>query len=399
MTGIPTTRLVMEREVDERVHGRLLWIMTALTALGVIAIIVVPALVRHSARPTTVGLVGSSAQALGPALRRSAADSKVKIRTVDVVSITAARLQVKDGTLGVALTVGAHSAVAEVKETLSPTMTALLQSTVDKAHVQKTLVSVGVSLSTMRTALTPVPFATVALRPPPPDRGARSVAALVAGLILYVSLGIYGAAVATGVAQEKTSRTAEVLLAAVRPWQLLVGKVAGIGVVGLGQLTIAIVGGLIANAAVQRAEIPSTVWVLLPMILFWFLLGFALYAFAYAAAGAIVARQEEVAFVTLPVGLPLIVGFMLTYAGIASPSAWWLQVLSFVPPLTPILMPVRIALGHVSAWEIALGAVLMFAAVYGTARLAARIYSGAIVRGGARLSVRAALRGAQRPAG
>jgi ABC-2 type transport system permease protein len=55
------------------------------------------------------------------------------------------------------------------------------------------------------------------------------------------------------------------------------------------------------------------------MILAWFLLGFALYAFAYAAAGATVARQEEVQFVTLPIGLPLIAGFLLTYAAIASP--------------------------------------------------------------------------------
>ena len=392
MTGIPTTRLVIEREIAERTHGRLIWVMTALTALGVVAIIVIPALVRHPPRPERVGLVGPSAQALDPALQRSAAEAKVKVRTVDVASAAAARQDVKNGVLDVALTVEAHSVVAEAKETLSPTMTALLQSTVDEAHLQKTLVTAGVPLSTIRTALTPVPFATIALQPPPPDRDARSAAALVAAIILYVSLGIYGATVATGVAQEKTSRTAEVLLAAVRPRQLLVGKVTGIGLVGLGQLAIAIIGGLIANAAVHRTEIPSTVWVLLPMILVWFLLGFALYSFAYAAAGATVARQEEVGFVTLPIGLPLIAGFLLTYAIIASPSAWWLQVLSFVPPLTPILMPARIALGHVSAWELALGALIMLAAVYGTARLAARIYSGAIVRGGARLSWRAALR-------
>jgi len=123
---------------------------------------------------------------------------------------------------------------------------------------------------------------------------------------LYLSLGIYGAAVASGVAQEKTSRIAEVLLAAVRPSQLLAGKVVGIGVCGAGQLAIAVVAGLLANAAVQSAVIPSTVWALLPAILLWFVLGYALYAFAYAAAGALVGRQEEVQFVTLPITLPIL---------------------------------------------------------------------------------------------
>jgi ABC-2 type transport system permease protein len=392
MKRIPTTRLVMKREIEERLQSRLIRAMTAFTALGVVLIIVIPAIVRQPAKPTVVGLVGSSAQALGPTLRRAATEARVEVRIVDVASAEAARTEVRDGTLAIALSVGEHSAVAEVKETLSPTIAALLRSTLNLAHLDQVLGEAGVPPPAVRRALTPVPFSTTALQPPPPDRAARSVAALAAGLLLYLSLGLYAAAVANGVAQEKTSRTAEVLLAAVRPRQLMTGKVVGIGLVGLGQLAVAVAAGLVANAVVHRAEIPSTVWLLLPSILVWFVLGFALYSFAYAAAAATVARQEEVQFVTLPIGLPLIAGFLLTYAAIASPSAWWIRLLSFLPPLTPILMPARIALGHVAGWEIALAVLIMLASIYGTARLAARIYAGAIVRGGARLGWRAALR-------
>jgi ABC-2 type transport system permease protein len=392
MTRIPATRLVLQREITERLQSRLLRAMTALTTLGVVAIIVVPALVRGTARPTVVGLVGPSVQALGPELRRSAEEARVKISIVKVASSEVARSEVENGALDVALSIRAGSGVAEVKETLSPTLRALLQGTLDEAHLRRVLREHGVPLAMVLDALAPVSFSTMALHPPPPDRAARAVAALAAGVLLYLSLGIYAAAVANGVAQEKTSRTAEVLLAAVRPRQLMTGKVLGIGLVGLGQLAVAVAGGLVANAAVHRAEIPSTVWLLLPAILVWFLLGFALYSFAYAAAAATVARQEEVQFVTLPIGLPLIAGFLLTYATIASPSAWWARVLSFLPPFTPILMPARMALGHVPAWELALAVLIMLASIYGTARLAARIYSGAIVRGGARLGWRAALR-------
>jgi ABC-2 type transport system permease protein len=366
--------------------------MTAVTTVLVVALIVIPTLVRSSSAPTVVGLIGPSAQAIGPALQATAKVADVKIRVVDIADDDAARSMVKNGSVDVAVSIGAHSAVAEVQQTLSPTIGALLQATIDRAHQRQALTDAGVPLSKILAALEPVPLSTAALEPPPVNQAARSVAALAAGLLLYISLGLYGGAVASGVAQEKTSRTAEVLLAAVRPRQLLSGKVLGIGVCALAQLGIAVVAGLIANAVVKGAVISSTVWVLLPSILLWFLLGFALYSFAFAAVGSMVARQEEVQFVSLPVAMPLVGGFLLVYLTIAEPSAWWIRLLSFVPPFAPALMPARIALGHVSAWEIVLDVLLMAASIYGMERLAARVYSAAIVRGGARLGWRTALR-------
>jgi ABC-2 type transport system permease protein len=271
-------------------------------------------------------------------------------------------------------------------------MQAVLQAAVDQAHQRQVLAAAGVPPATVRAALTPVPFTVTSLQPPPKDQVARDVAALATGMLLYISLALYGSAVAAGVAQEKTSRMAEVLLAVVRPGQLLAGKVVGIGASGVGQIGIAVVAGLIANALVKSAVIPSTVWVLLPTILLWFLLGYTLYAFAYAAAGALVGRQEEVQFVTLPITLPIFAGFLLTYAAIASPYAWWIQLLSFLPPLAPVLMPARLALGAVAWWEMPVAVLIMVVAIYGMARLAARIYAPALVQGGGRLTWRAALR-------
>jgi ABC-2 type transport system permease protein len=124
----------------------------------------------------------------------------------------------------------------------------------------------------------------------------------------------------------------------------------------------------------------------------WFALGYAFYAFAYAMAGTLVGRQEDVQFVSLPITLPIVAGFLLTYVAIATPDAWWIRLLSFLPPWAPILMPARLALGSVAAWEMPLAVLIMLAAIYGMARLAARIYAPALVRSGARLSWRAALR-------
>lgn len=392
MTATAATRLVAGREIRERLQGRLIRVMTVLTAVLVVGIIVIPAIARRPAKPAVVGLVGAQAQALAPALRSLTRIEQADVTVLEVADAAAARAQLARGSLTVALSVGPDSAVALSRQAVPPTLTALLQATVDQAHLRQVLRAAGVPLATIARASAPVPFSASTIQPARKVNAARDAAALAAGVLLYVSLGIYGAAVANGVAQEKTSRTAEVLLAAVRPGQLLTGKVAGIGLCGFGQLGVAVAAGLAANAAVRGAQIPATVWVLLPALLLWFVLGFALYAFAFAAAGAIVARQEEVQFVTMPLALPLVVGFFLVYAAIANPGAWWIAVLSFLPPLAPILMPARIALGHLAAWQMPTAVLIMVAAIYGMARVSARVYTGALVRSGARLSWRDALR-------
>jgi ABC-2 type transport system permease protein len=396
MKRTPTTRLVAAREISERIGSRALRITTALMTVLVVAAVLIPTLVSSSESPTKVGLIGTraqaQAQALAPTLALAARAAKAKMALVDVASPQSARSEIKNGTLDVALSLGPHSATAEVAQSLSPTTRALLTATIDGAHQQQVLTQAGVSAATIRALQTPVPFATVAIEPPSSQEAARDIAALAAGLLLYVAVAMYGNAVATGVAQEKTSRTAEVLLATVRPSQLLAGKVIGIGLCGLGQLTIPVIAGLITNAVVHSTQIPSTIWLLLPTILLWFALGYALFAFAFAATGATVARQEEVQFATAPFGFALVAGYLLVYALIGSPHATWIRVLSFLPPLAPSLMPARIAIGDISLWESALGVFIMLIGIYGMVRLAARIYSGALVRGGARLSWRAALR-------
>jgi len=392
MTRTPTTRLVAGREISERLGSRALRITTAIMTLLVVAGVVIPGLVAGPAAPTSVGLVGAPAQALGPALAITARVTKVNITVRDISSVSAARSAVKNGSLDVALSLGPHSATAEVAQSLPPSTGAVLAATIDAAHQRQILSQAGVAPATVLAAQAPVPLATVAIHPPPSHKAARDIAAIAASFLLYIVVILYGNAVATGVAQEKTSRTAEVLLAAVRPRQLLTGKVVGIGLCGLVQLTIPVIAGLVANAVVHSAQIPSTIWLLLPASLLWFALGYALYAFAYAAAGAIVARPEEVQFATAPFGFALLAGYLLVYPAIGSPNAPWIRVLSFFPPLAPSLMPARIAIGGVAWWEVPLDVLVMLIAIYGVIRLATRVYTGALVRGGARLTWRAALR-------
>ncbi|MGA2470253.1 MAG: ABC transporter permease [Solirubrobacteraceae bacterium] len=392
MTGLAATRLIAIREITERIGSRVLRITTVVMAVLVVAGVVIPSVVHGSAAPTRIGLVGAPAQELAPALRTTATLAKLTVRVTDVASAGLAREEVRRGSLDVAVSLTRQGATAVVAQSLSPTAQALLAAIIDAVHQRGVLSQAGVAPATIRSAQARVPLRTEAIAPPPSHTAARYTAAVVAGILLYVILAMYGNAVATGVAQEKTTRTAEVLIAAVRPRQLLAGKVIGIGLCGLAQLAVVVVAGLIANGLVHSAQIPSTMWLLLPSILLWFALGYALYAFAFAAAGALVARQEELQFVTAPLTMPLLAGYLLVYAAIASPHSIWIAIASFLPPLAPALMPARIALGGVPWWEIPLDALIMLVSIYMMVRVATRIYIGALVRGGARLSWRAALR-------
>jgi ABC-2 type transport system permease protein len=289
--------------------------------------------------------------------------------------------------------VGDSSATIVVKQSLSAGTRAVIAAAIDEAHFRTALTKAGVPLTKVLPAVTPVPLTTVVLKPQPADQDARYVAAIFVGLLMYLAITLYGTAVATGVAQEKTSRTAEVLLSAVRPQQLLVGKVVGIGLVGLGQLAIAAIAGLLTNAVVHSAKIPGSVWVLMPLFLVFFVAGFALFAFAFAAAGALIARPEEAQSATLPLIMPLAIGYVLTFVAVSSPNATWLRVISWLPPLTPTLMPARIALGTVNWWEYPIVTVIMLASISAVIRAASTADAGGLLRSGERVTWRTALRG------
>ncbi len=394
MSRTRAVRLVASREISERLRSRTTRLVTVITAVLVVGAVTIPGLIEESGKPTRIGLVGPAARSLAPTLERGARAAKAAIALTEPIGEAQGRAELRRGELDVLLSLptSARTAAVEVEQTLPATVGALITAAVEQARLDAVLAQAGVPASKVLPALAAAPIAVAVLKPAAPDEDARIVAAVAAGLLMYLSLTLYGTAVATGVAQEKTSRTAEVLLATVRPGQLLAGKVAGIGLTGLGQLAIAAGAGLIANAASQSAKIPASVWALLPSFLAFFLVGFVLYAFVLAAGGALVSRPEEVQSVILPVAMPLVLGYLLVFAAVGSPNATWLRVASLLPPLSATLMPARIALGHIAWWELPLDGLLMLASIVAVARIASRIYAGALLYGGTRLGWRAALR-------
>lgn len=153
---------------------------------------------------------------------------------------------------------------------------------------------------------------------------------------------LYGTYLAQGVVEEKSSRVVELLLCAVRPWQLMSGKLIGIGLFGLLQLGLlsgAIAAGASITGLLTVPALSSLLWMLV-----WFLLGYFLFAGLLAAAGAMVSRQEELQSVINPALTILIVPFVLSVFLLGDdPESPLVTGLSLIPPFSPILMPARIA--------------------------------------------------------
>ena len=218
--------------------------------------------------------------------------------------------------------------------------------------------------------------------------------ALVAVLLLYGQLIGYGFWVAAGIVEEKASRIVELLLAAIRPRELLAGKVLGIGVVALGQLLAIGAYGLTLGVITGDVDPDARSVGSLAVVLLWFVLGYAFYSCAFAMAGALVARQEDVQNVTTPITLVILGSLFLAFPALDDPGGTLARVLSFLPFSAPLVMPARTITGDAPVLEIVASVVITAAAAAGLVALAGRVYAAGVLQT-TRLSLRGAL-GARR---
>ena len=209
--------------------------------------------------------------------------------------------------------------------------------------------------------------------------------ALVGAILLITAIMLGGNMIAVGVVEEKTSRIVELLLATVKPLHLMWGKILGIGAVALGQVVILGLTALIAGIATGMLTIAGTaIWMFLA-VLVWFLLGYLFFATLYAAAGALVSRQEELGSTIMPL---TVLSMAVMYAGIfgvQSLQSTFIEVLTWIPPFSAVLMPIRIATGDTNAMQIVVTLILMILACAAATWFAARIYQRSILRTGSRV--------------
>lgn len=206
-------------------------------------------------------------------------------------------------------------------------------------------------------------------------------------ILLYVAILINAQVIMSSVAEEKTSRIAELLVATVDPAQLLTAKVLASGVTGLIQLLVWVIVGAFSSKVVvalaphvEALAHPSTASAIsispgeVAAFFAFFAIGYAQYSVLYAAAASLITRTEDLGAVAGPVLIPVLTGFIVAEFAVAYPESPWIAVCSQVPLLAPFVMFSRIAISTVPPWQIASSLAINLAAAVAFALLAGRIY-------------------------
>lgn len=208
------------------------------------------------------------------------------------------------------------------------------------------------------------------------DSGTNPVVTIIFLTILYMTILIYGASVMQGVVEEKTSRIMEVLLSSGNSFQLMMGKLFGVGGIGLTQYLIWSAAALIAFQFAGSgdhflASANVTASTLFFFILF-FLLGYFQFSTLYAAVGAMCTTQEDVQSMSTPVTLFIILPFLITIS--LEPTSNLAQILSMMPLFAPMQMFLRIQQANPAVWEILLSIGINVLAILFFTWIAAKIY-------------------------
>ncbi|WP_447947054.1 ABC transporter permease [Microbacterium lacticum] len=229
------------------------------------------------------------------------------------------------------------------------------------------------------------------LNPDAPSFGTRYILGLIFGLVFMMAAITFGSPIATSVVEEKQTRVIEILLSAIPARALLAGKVVGNTLLAIGQILVLALVVVVALLATGQVDVLEGIGAPILWFAVFFPFGFLLIASMFAAAGALVSRQEDAGatytpvlfLIMIPVYLVLFLGGQTTV----------MVVLSYVPFSSPVAMPIRLFFGEAAWWEPLAALGLMLIAVVLVVLIGARIYENSLLKMGARVKLRDALRG------
>jgi len=408
---------VVRREIMSRVTTRAFLIGTFLGPVLMMGFWTLPILLsKRDTGPKRIAIVDASSgqlgvrleAALGGARRGDGDDARAAYAITRIPAIDRAA-SVRDSLLpltnGTSAAPAAYDGILVVTDSVlstgnlsylgtnvgSPTAMRELQRAATSAVQGERLEATGVSPAVVMQALAPVDLRTLKVsdgRLTAESGEASFLLAYVMSFVLYLALILYGVQIMSAVVEEKTSRIVEVLVSSMRPFELLMGKVIGVGMVGLLQIgiwagTATLVGtnaGRIAqlmgasSSAAANLPIPTMSPALLTVFLAFFVLGFLFYSALYAAVGSMCNSTQETQQASTPVTLMIAGGLVTMFALLNEPNGALARTLSLVPPLAPFVTPVRYSLSPLPIGEVLLSVAAMVVGLMAVVWFAARIY-------------------------
>jgi ABC-2 type transport system permease protein len=380
---------VARREFVERARDKGFVVSTAITLLILVGVIVATALLDRGTRFDLAVVRDGSPVGRQVVAAADALGFDVTLHTYrDEAAATSA---VRGGDADAALLDPGGSGEIVVRSDPPEQLVGVVQVVSLRARSEAALEAAGLSEEQVRDAIDQPALPVRALEPRDDRERENATVAYVGVIALYGQIFAYGYWVAAGVVEEKSSRVVEVLLATLRPSQLLRGKILGIGLLGLAQLVLIGAVGLTTAQLLGRIEFPTGAITAIALVVGWFVIGFFFYAGLFAVAGSIVTRQEDLQTTMTPLTLVIVASFFVGLSATGNPSSTLATVASFLPPSAPLVMPSRMVLGEIGIPAALGSAALSIAVTILLVPVATTIYARAVLQSG-RVRIRSVVR-------
>lgn len=387
MKATHAIRLVAMRDLSERIRSKSFLLSTGITILAVVALLIAPMFFSDDEVPFfQIGLVGTAPANLDSQLEAALGDAARGVQLNQFAGVAAAEDALDSGFVDIVIIEDREVIIGPDTDRNLATVT---PAVVGVARFLEAAGDLGLEQDDLNALIGGVAVRDISEASVESDENRGF--AFVGTILLFISIVTFGQWILLGVVEEKSNRVVEVVLGAVKPHHLMAGKIIGIGSLALAQVVVIIL--IVVTLAPRTAdlELPSAAAGVIASLIVWFLLGFTFYAAAYAAAGALVSRQEEAQNAAFPLTLMLMAAyFVATFSFEGDNIA--LRVASLLPPFAPMTMPMRMAGGDATLIEVVVSLGLMVVGTYGLVRLAGRIYAGGLLRSGAKVKIRDALR-------
>jgi ABC-2 type transport system permease protein len=413
--NLEATRLVAAREIREQARGRALWISLAITVVTVVLVVVLPKVLASGPPTYRIGLTSPAAASpssgvpsgadLRTAIETAVARTGAKAKVVALSGRDDAATRLRAGGsahIDIAVLESAGKSSVLVDRAFPADSTnrkALATASIARSvSVVEAVAAHHVPADTARALTNPTPLPIDHLRPAPAPAGKRGVA-LAGAIVFYLLVLRYGFGLLMGVVQEKATRVIEVVLSTTRPLELLAGKVFGSAVMVFAQAAILAVTALVSAEAVGSDILKTSGASAIAVAFVWVVIGYLLYSALFAAAGSLASKADDAQSVSLPLQIPLFIGYFASFTVLGSGTpGTFVKVLGYIPFTAPMNMPVLAATGGAAPWQVVLSMAITVATIAVTMRLAAVLFSRSILRTGGRLKARHVLAEARRSA-
>ncbi|WP_285136473.1 ABC transporter permease [Microbacterium sp. lyk4-40-TSB-66] len=353
--------LVAEREIGSKLRSKAFVISTAILIVAALASVVWGGFSANNA-------MGSGIPVAVTSQTQSAVSGVSGLEVTVSDSDDAARALVEDGTVDAALVSGSSDAAFDytvvVKDDVPATLLQMLSETPPVQMID-------------------------------PGAGAadalRYLIALGFGIVFLIAASTFGGTIAQSVVEEKQTRVVEILISAIPVRALLAGKVLGNTILAMAQIVLLAAVAVVGLAVTGQAGVLDALGAPIAWFAIFFLFGFVLLASLFAAAAAMVSRQEDIGATTTPITMLIMAPYFLVIFFNDNPVV--LTIMSYVPFSAPVGMPLRMYLGDAQWWEPVLSLLVLMAACVLAIGLAARIYRNSLLRMGARVKLAEALKG------